>query len=764
MVKSAFKKACHPERSEGSHGQVHGIATAGRAGLAMTAGRLFLLALLINAFLSPLPAQQKAVFILGDLTVRAWTLDKNEERIVAEGEVEIIYKQIKLFADRIELDTKTKDVLAIGHITLQMPEEVVDCEKLSFNLDTQQGKLDKALGRIQPSVMYEAASIERKADNLYNLEKASITSCTQPTPRWKFSFSKAEFKKDDYVAMRNAVLSIKKVPIYYWPYIRYPLDQQQRATGFLMPKIGYSGVKGFTLSQGFYWAIARNMDASFSLDYYGAKGVGGGMEYRYLFSGTTGGDVQLYYFTFKTPAAETSSSGKIIQPVKPEDAYIVRWEHNQTLPLGFSLVASVDYQSSFEFLREFDNNFMRALIYNRYSQVYLSKSWSSFSFNARTARIETSFPAANTTYINTYYPQIGFDSFKIKILSPLYFSFSSSYSNWQFGSRTQFLNKRQIKNRELSFTPALSLPFNSIRWLSVNLSWEAFFNYYWRSLKEGGVVEDPILARYYAFNIDLIGPVFYRIWEAEKEVEKDQSNATRLKHVFEPTLSYRFESPIINGERVVRAYPAYRYHQISFGFVNHLLIKKGGAPKEIFTWGVVQNYYLEPKESPNKNYPINGVIPRFSEVDSYIRLFPRSGLSFDIAASFNTYFRQFSTIRMAANLGSPADNLFLIVNLYNSIYVYKKDPRYNRQQIGLYTGFKIPNLSLEVEGEMDYNITEKKILYMASKLFYHYQCLDLKADVRFFFFREKFDMQFSLSVGLGNIGKTTDFLGGARFN
>jgi len=713
--------------------------------------KVFLSASIILALVSVIRAQQKAVIIMGELTVYAWTFEKAEDRIVASGEVELYYKQIKLFADRVEVDTKTKDALATGHVSLELPEEVVNCEKMSFNLDTQQGKLDQALGRIQPSVLYEAASIERKADNLYSLEKANFTSCTQPTPRWKFSFSKADLKKGDYIEMRNAVFSIKKIPIFYWPYMRYPLDRQ-RATGFLMPQIGYSQIKGLTYSQGFYWATARNMDATFSLDYYSAKGVGAGTEFRYIFNGGTGGEVHLYSFMFKSQPGQ----------IKQENAYIIRWNHNQPLPGGFSLVASMDYQSSFQFLREFDNNLMRALVFNRSSQVYLSKSWSSYNFSIRAAQFETSFPLYSGSIVYKYLPQINFDSFKIKLFSPLYFSFSSSFNNWQYGWDSQYKTKTQIKNQELSLVPVLSLPFNAIRWLTLNFSLEGFLRYYGQSIKPRvGIVDEPVLTKNYAFNVDLTGPVLYRIWDLSGEGE----GATRLKHIIEPMVSYRYESPVINGMKVISPYGLFRYHYLSYGITNHLLLKKGDKPREIFTWGVSQAYYLTPdEESPMRYYPINGVIPRFSEIGNYIRFFPGVKYSFDFSASFNTYFKSFSSIRLGAIFGSPADDLFLNINWYKSMNPYYKNPWYDRHLISLFGGAKIPSVSLELTGEMDFNVTEKKMLYSALSAVYHYQCLDFKADVRIFYFREKPDLQLKISFGLGNIGKTTDFLGGARLD
>ena len=76
---------------------------------------------------------------------------------------------------------------------------------------------------------------------------------------------------------------------------------------------------------------------------------------------------------------------------------------------------------------------------------------------------------------------------------------------------------------------------------------------------------------------------------------------------------------------------------------------------------------------------------------------------------------------------------------------------------------KIPRLSLEVQAEIDYNIQEREMLYSAFFLIYHYQCFDFKTECKIFYFREKPEVQFRISFGLGNIGKTTDFLGGLGF-
>ena len=186
--------------------------------------------------------QQPQTFEAGGelIHILARTWEKVKDRVYAMGSVDVRYKNIRLFADRVEVDTKTKDVYAEGNVVLQSPDEVVTAASISFNMDSARGKLDRVQGRIQPNFFYEAGTLERKAEDVYSFTKSTFTSCTQPVPRWNFSCSRANFKKNDYVEMWNAVLKIKKVPVFYLPYFRYPLDSQ-RSTGFLCPRSASRG-------------------------------------------------------------------------------------------------------------------------------------------------------------------------------------------------------------------------------------------------------------------------------------------------------------------------------------------------------------------------------------------------------------------------------------------------------------------------------------------------------------------------------------------
>ena len=392
----------------------------------------------------------------------------------------------------------------------------------------------------------------------------------------------------------------------------------------------------------------------------------------------------------------------------------------------------------------------------------MTKSWSSFSLSARVGRFETSFPLQSSSIVTRYLPQISLSGFKMKIFKPLYFSFGSSFNSMEYGWDYMYKAGTQFRNKDFSFSPALTLPFSAIPWLSMDLSVSSDLAYSWRSFKPGvGLVDEGVWTGNYAMNVGLTGPVLYRIWDLAKSPAGEER---RLKHVIEPFVSYRYESPTFNIERLSSAYPVFRYHQLAYGLNNHLLLKEGatGAPREVLTLGLSQAFYFEPEQSPLQYYRFEGRIPSFTEIQGSLRYYPAGPVRVDAGADFNTYTKAFSQLRIGAEFAPPSGDFSAAINWYKSMNAYVRNIYFDRHQIGLTAAARIAPLNLEARGDVNFNIAERKILYAGGGLVYHYQCLDLKADVQVFFFRETPELQFKFSFGLGNIGKTTDFLGGAE--
>lgn len=697
------------------------------------------------------PGTQGTASPAPEVRIVARTKQFDKDRIYASGDVEIHYGDFRLFADRVEFNPETKDLLAEGNVVIQARDEVIRGERVFLNLETEKGRIEKASGLIQPTILFAADSVERKSEDLYSLSRARVTSCTQPVPRWSFSFSRAELEKDERIEMWNAVLSVKKIPVFYLPYLRYPL--RDRATGFLMPRLGYSAAKGFLYSQSFYWAMSRNTDATFGLDFYPTLGIGAGLEYRYLLEGGTGGQANLYYFTFKRDAAGT----------KPSPATLVRLGHNQALPMGFTLTASVDYETSFDFLREFDTSFRGASISNRSAQVYLSRSWSRFNFSAQASRFETYFSQVDDSIVSTSLPQVNFNVFKVRLLAPVYFSLTGGFKNWQYGWRSEYRAGTERHANSLSLSPTLSLPFSSIPWLTANTSVTANFTYYGqtRDAETSAIVNSPLFTRNVVINVDVTGPVLSRIYYG-------RGGEPRLKNIIEPFVNYNYDSPVNDTSRIVTAYGLYRYHQVAYGVTSRLFLKKADRPVEVLSFRLAQTYYFSPASGPLGQYLVDGKPPRFSEISGTLRYYPKETFSLDAAVGYNPYYHNFSSLRLTATAGSRPDGRYLSLNWYKSMnsWVAGVDPTlralYNRHQLSATGGLRLPGSALEFAGDVDYNLQEKKLLYTGGQAIYHYQCLDFQLEVRVYYFRIRPETEFRFSVGIGNIGRTADLVGGLR--
>ena len=57
----------------------------------------------------------------------------------------------------------------------------------------------------------------------------------------------------------NVTMRFKDVPIFYTPYISFPLGDE-RKSGVLFPSFGHSGSNGFELEVPYYFNLAPNYD------------------------------------------------------------------------------------------------------------------------------------------------------------------------------------------------------------------------------------------------------------------------------------------------------------------------------------------------------------------------------------------------------------------------------------------------------------------------------------------------------------------------
>ncbi|HXW69046.1 MAG TPA: putative LPS assembly protein LptD, partial [Dissulfurispiraceae bacterium] len=112
-------------------------------------------------------------------------------------------------------------------------------------------------------------------------DPSDVKAFAPDNPDWCFKGSNVDILVGNRIAGNDMVYRVDGLPVMYLPYFRAP-EGAERETGLLSPVFGNSTVKGLQFSPGFFWAIDENKDATLTLDYFSKRGVGEGIEYRYL--------------------------------------------------------------------------------------------------------------------------------------------------------------------------------------------------------------------------------------------------------------------------------------------------------------------------------------------------------------------------------------------------------------------------------------------------------------------------------------------------
>ncbi|MDH5425128.1 MAG: LPS assembly protein LptD [Gammaproteobacteria bacterium] len=125
----------------------------------------------------------------------------------------------------------------------------------------------------------------------------SFSSCEPDNETWTFSADNLELDhNDESGSARHIVIRIKELPIFYLPYISFPLGDRRRS-GILVPEISFSsGINGNTFSLPYYWNIAANQDATITPTYIEKRGLLVNNNYRYL-TASSEGEIELDFIS-----------------------------------------------------------------------------------------------------------------------------------------------------------------------------------------------------------------------------------------------------------------------------------------------------------------------------------------------------------------------------------------------------------------------------------------------------------------------------------
>ncbi len=691
-----------------------------------------------------------------------------ESEVTARGAVEIHFRDVIVHAERLSLDRDTMTVQAEGDVVFDQGPQRIAGQRLDFDLEQRTGTFWQATAFVHPDYYFSGDIISKTGPNDFAVDNGIFTSCTgDKSPDWSFAMSSAEVEVEGYARVKNARLRVKKLPVFYWPYMLWPA-KTERTSGLLVPNIGYSKRRGEYLGLAWYQVLGPSYDNTVYVDGYSEGFYGAGDEFRYRPSETTKGNARFYYF-----------HNEELQ----DDAWRLDWAHvADKLPFGMRGVVDIEHYSDFEVFRDFERSESQNTRRYVYSNAFVSGNWGAHSLNILADRRETFLGDNQETVLQSQLPEIAYRLRERRLgASPLYLSLGAT-ANYLSAERS---GSYSTGYGRFDLQPEVKLPLRPAPWLSVALAaggratwWGDSYSTYEvdpetdtgrQRCGDQTVAPDQIycgesLTRVYPTGtVEMVGPSFSRIFETGGK------SFAKFKHVIEPRWTYGFLGAFDEQNRVAQ------FDEIDllipsniaeFALVNRLLARPAdaalGGAFEILSFELSQAFSFD-QEQPLQKSRDGLLTDQSSPLFAKLRFNPSRAFSVQAQAAYNTLFNGLDSTSLSGTAKLRRGNVGLTWFTRYASESYADPTRSDTlsDQIRFAFGYDILPQRLRLDGQINYDVENGDIQQQRYFLNYLSQCWSVQVEGREYTRGQIVDRDYRLSLTLKNVGSFLDISGGA---
>ena len=522
---------------------------------------------------------------------------KEGELYIADNDVDVHYHGMRLQADHVEYNNDTNLAVARGHVVYDYQNEHLEADEAQLNVGTNQGTFQNVRGSIhldrhpnplllvsENPLYFQAAQVDRLSEDLYLVHHGWFTVCDPRSPTWQFYAPEAKVTLEKTVALVNANFRVYRVPLFWLPYATAPAGDHIRQSGFLLPILGNSNSKGFTVGDAFYWAPRPWMDATVGFEYFSRRGPGQRAALRMKpFENTS---IRYTYFGVEDRGVPG------VTPPEKQGGYTQQLEVQSLWNHGWRFVTDLNQLSSLTFQLAFAGTYAEAINSEIRSSVFLTNNFRGFSFNIDSLndRGFLELVPANSVVLRSA-PEASFSSVEQAPWRglPVYFSFSSFagtvHRDDEFIDTPNFVGRTE-------FAPKVTIPLHFGNWLGVTTSATFRSTYYGDSFNAMDEVSGTGIARNTGeFEVDLRPPTLERFFE--RPLTK-----RRYKHTIEPLITYRYVTGVNDFANFIRFDSNATItdtNQFEYGVTQRLYLKQGDdQPIDFLSWKLVQDHYFDP--------------------------------------------------------------------------------------------------------------------------------------------------------------------------
>lgn len=286
-----------------------------------------------------------------------------------------------------------------------------------------------------------------------DMEQLYFSTCDPEDRFWSFTASSLSLDHENNNGKaRNVILKIKDVPVFYTPYMSFPLSKE-RKTGFLTPSYGSTNKNGFEALTPYYWNIKPNMDATITPRLLTNNGIMAMGEFRYL---------------------NSSGSGTINAEYLPSDnrrgdnhRNFIDLELNQKFANTGDLFATYSRVSDKFYHEDFGSQLSAtstSFLEQRADVAYSGNNWNVFARVQNFQTVNRSIPTSSRPYKRL--PQIQFNYNAPKENNKLNYGLSSEAVYFDKGDNIVTTNgiesNTNVNGLRLNLDPYISFPMSTV--------------------------------------------------------------------------------------------------------------------------------------------------------------------------------------------------------------------------------------------------------------------------------------------------------------
>ena len=746
------------------------------------------------AVASPVAAQVPAVPAATDVRLgsaaRQERLGLHHVRYSGAVEIELVSQGIRFSADVADYYDDQHRLVAVGNVVFVTQSSRISADRADFDTKARTGtffnafgsasvsdKVDKSFfGGQEPDAFFYGETIEKLGVDRYRIRKGGFTTCVQPTPRWEVTAKSVTLVVDKRAILKNAVLKVKDVPLFYLPAMYFPINKEDRSTGFLMPVYGTSTIRGSSISNAFFWAINRSQDLTLMHDWFTKTGQGYGGEYRYVASAGSNGEFRMYRLNERATTFQQSGT-PITQPAR--QSFEIRTNVVQALPRGFRARGTVDYFSDVTVQQQYQLDLYNASLRTRNYQGNVSGGLGKGNSISATYGINEIFYGDNDSQTIGGRPRIQFNRALTKLGPlPLYFTANAEYANVVRFDTADDVRRNDQGLTRINASPSLQFPLTKWPFFSVRSSITWNNTYYSESLDAARrQTNESIFRQYYDMRTSVTGPILTKVWNTP-----NAGYAERFKHVVEPEFVIQRTTMFDDYDRIVKIdggdYTFGGTTRVTYGVTNRFLARRRagveGSPtprvREFLNVQVQQSYYSDARASTVDGSYAGGFYgappSNFSPIALTVRGNPTNAVGASLRLEYNQEAGEFETIQAngTVKLGEWLDTTG---GWSQRKYLQIVNPLYRPPNNFLSSRTNV-NLGRSHFGgayHFDFNLSEKTLVQQRIGFFYNAQCCGVGVEYQAYNYPNisRFivpqDRRFNISFTLAGVGSFSNILG-----